>query len=206
MYIIERILIDENNHEASVTCTGESFLITLKDIEALNIAEGDDIDEDTYQHLCEAVSRLACIKKAFEYLSYSDMSAKKLSDKLRSRFDKEIIMDVTELLKERGYLNDVSLAERYARSFYEFKHWGPIRIKSDLYSRGFKQEDIAEACSFLDQTDHRENIRHLVEKKYGTDGERLGMQKQKICAYLYRMGYLYEDICDTVNSMSDTDK
>ncbi|HAN21626.1 MAG: hypothetical protein A2Y15_05810 [Clostridiales bacterium GWF2_36_10] len=201
MFIVERVLIDENNHEANITCGGSSFLITTSDFERLMLNEGDELDEEAYEQLNEANSRLACIKKAFTYLSYGDMSAKKLTDKLCAKFDKNTVTDVVELLKERRYLNDTELAERFAKSFYEFKHWGPIRIKNDLYARGFLKDDINIACEFLEETDHRDNIKSIISEKYGINSELITPQKQKISAYLYRMGYAYGDITDAINSI-----
>lgn len=201
MYPIERIFLNENDHEADIICAGSKFLITQSDFEMLDLCEGEDIDEEKYEQLCEADNRLSCIKKAFTHLSYGDMSSKKLYNKLRKRFDKEIAADVVELLKEHNYLDDSSLAERYAENFYEFKLWGPLRIKNNLYSRGFSREDIDQACLFLDGTDHRENILKLINKKFGNNAEIIIEQKQKVCAYLYRMGYVYSDITDVINSM-----
>ncbi|PKM62358.1 MAG: hypothetical protein CVU97_05810 [Firmicutes bacterium HGW-Firmicutes-21] len=201
MYPVERVSLDGSRHEVNIICAGSSFLITQADFERLNIEEKQSLDEDVYEQLCVSDNRLACIKKAFTHLSYGDMSAKKLTDKLRTKFDKETVNDVVELLRERKYLNDTALAERFAKSFYEFKNWGPIRIKNDLYARGFSREDIDEACAFLEETDHRDNIKRIITDRFGSDTENITEQKQKICAYLFRMGYTYGDITDVINSL-----
>ncbi len=200
MYRVEGILVDYGSHEAQITCAGSVFIITQADFEQLGINEGDCLDEDGYSQLCEAENRLACIKKAFVHLSYGDMSAKKLSEKLKKRFDDETITDVVELLRERNYLNDTLLAAKYAESFHEAKLWGPIRIKSDLYKRGFSKEDIGLACEFLEGADHRDNIKRIITAKYGEEPGEIISQKQKVCAYLYRMGYAYGDITDVIDS------
>jgi regulatory protein len=202
-YIIEKILLDSEKHEASIVCSGSSYLITQADYEDLGISEGDSLDEESFERLCEADTKLSCIKKAFTYLSYGDMSARKLSDKLRIKFDKHIVGEVIELLKNHGYIDDAMLAEKFAKSFYDFKHWGPGRIKSDLYARGFSKEDIDSSCAFLDKLDHREQILLLVYKKFGRDAEAINEQKQKVSAYLYRMGYSYSDISDVLNSIEN---
>lgn len=203
MFVIDRILVDDNKYETNISCAGSTFVITKADFERLNLNEGDEISDELYEELCESETRLACIKKSFTYLSYGDMSAKKMSDKLCAKFDKDIVSDVVELLKERKYLNDAVLAVKYAKSFYEFKLWGPARIKSDLYKRGFLREDINASCEFLEENDHRENIQRIITNKYGVDPEKILIQKQKICAYLYRMGYSYSDITDVISSISD---
>jgi len=200
-YLVSSILLDGQNHEASVICAGTSFLITQSDLELLDISEGDDIDEEKFEQLCEAKTRLACIKKALNHLSYGDMSAKKLGDKLCAKFDKNVVSDVIELLKKRKYLNDTELSARFAESFYSYKLWGPLRIKNDLFSRGFSKEDIEQACAFLDDIDHRENIEKIIRKKFGNDNEKIITQRQKVFAFLYRRGYAYSDITDVINSL-----
>lgn len=202
-YIIEKVLLDSKNHEAGVVCSGASFRITQADFEHLGIFEGETLDEEAFAQLCEADSKLSCIKKAFSYLSYSDMPAKKLADKLRAKFEKHIVDAVIELLKARGYLNDSLLARKYAQNFYEIKRWGPNRIKSELYAKGFAKEDIDASCAFMEELDHREKMRALVVEKFGGDAEAVSGQKQKVSAYLYRMGYSYSDITDVLNSLEN---
>lgn len=202
-YIIEKILLDSEKHEANIVCSGSSYLITQADFESLGFEEGETLDEERFERLCEAERKLACIKKAFTHLSYGDMSAKKLADKLSAKFDKQIVGEVIELLKSHGYLNDAALAEKYARSFYDFKQWGPAKIKSDLYARGFSKEDIDASCAFLDELDHREKILDLIYAKFGRDADKINEQKQKVSAYLYRMGYSYSDITDVINSIEN---
>ena len=203
MYEVERILVDESRNEAEIVCAGSSFLITRADYERLGFSEGERLDEEIYEKLVGADSKLSCIKKAFGHLAYGDMSAKKLSDKLRARFDRDTVSEVIELLKERGYLDDSALAAKYAASFYQFKLWGPMRIKSDLFSRGFSASDAAQACEFLENEDHRENITRLMQQKFGGDRDAISAQRRKISAYLNRMGYAYGDIADVLNSYDD---
>lgn len=201
--MIEKVLLDSDEHEASIVCSGSSYRITQADFEHLGFVEGETLDEERFARLCEADSKLSCIKKAFTYLSYGDLSARKLFDKLRAKFDKSIAGEVIELLKARGYLNDAVLAERYAKNFYELKNWGPNRIKSELYAKGFAKEDIDASCAFLEELDHREKMLALIHNKFGGGAETVGKQKQKVSAYLYRMGYSYSDITDVLNSLDN---
>ena len=124
MFTVTRIYKDENSNEVTVVCNGESYRITVFDFEALKLEEGAEIDEETLDHLTSSVERLSCIKKAFDFLSYGDLSEKQLRDKLCRKFSKELSADVASLFVERGYVNDNELAKRYAETFYEFKNMG----------------------------------------------------------------------------------
>ena len=122
MYIIDQILRYDDSNEAVVVCSGNRYRITVSELIAFDFQEGDEIDDDTVELLDGAVERLACIKKAFDFLSYGDLSEKQLRDKLSKKFPKELSADVASLFVERGYVNDERLAERYAETFYEFKN------------------------------------------------------------------------------------
>ncbi len=196
MFVISKVLEDTGNKEALVVCNGESYKITLHDLQTLDIQTGDRIDEEQHEQLYEAHQRLACIKKSFHYLSYGDMSARKLSDKLKAFFPSDVIEDVIELLSERKYLNDRALVQRYTADFYEFRKYGPARIKDELYKRGFNYEDINQAVESLRDLGYTDNILYLASKKFGSDFQDNKDPKfrQKLIAYLYRMGYTYEDV------------
>ena len=142
MYKINSIRRNDDSNEAVVICNDEYFRITVRDLENLELEEGMDIDDETYQLLNEGVERLSCIKKAFDFLSYGDLSEKQLRDKLMRKFNKELASDVAELFVERGYVNDLRLAERYVETFYVFKNMGFNRIRSELYKRGISKENI----------------------------------------------------------------
>lgn len=195
------IAIYENSekHEVTVKCSGEEFLITQADFRNLDISEGDFVSDEIYSALENAAAKLSCIKSAFSMLSYNDMSSGKLKRKLSQKYDKDIVSEVTDMLKERGYINDSSLALRYAESFYTSKKWGPARIKSELYSRGFSVDDINTAVEELEDKDHSENIRALLAGKYSTEALSDRDTARKAAAYLYRQGYESSDIYGIIN-------
>ncbi len=185
--------------EVTVKCSDESFLITQSDYLSLCISEGDFLDEETAEKLERATVKLSCIKSAFASLSYSDMSSYKLRRKLYQKYDRQVADEVTELLSERGYIDDSALAARYAESFYSSKRWGPIRIKSELFARGFSSSDIENAVAEIEEYDHSENIRYLLECKYSKSQLEDRDTCRKAAAYLYRQGYESSDIYEIIN-------
>ncbi len=186
-------------NEVTVKCSGEDYLVTRADFASLGIAEGDFLDEDAVCALERAAIKLACIKTAFSTLSYNDMSSGKLKRKLSQKYDKDIAEEVTALMSERGYINDSALALRYTEGFYETKCWGPIRIKSELFARGFSSEDITMAVETVEDRDHSDNIRRLLECKYTKEQLADRAVAAKAAAYLYRQGYASSDIYEIIN-------
>ena len=200
MYCIDRIYRDENSNEAVVICSGESYRITAFDLENLSLEEGDEISEDIFELLEQAVLRLSCIKKAFDYLSYGDLSEKQLRDKLTRKFPKELSADVAALFVERGYVNDARLAERYAETFYCFKNMGLAKIRNELYRRGISREDIENALSVYENEDQRERIIEFINLKYDVSKLDDVKYRQKVYAGAIRAGFSSSDVSDVLRN------
>ncbi len=196
MFTIQYILRDDNSNEAVVCCENEKFRITVHDLDVIGIQEGDTVSEEELDLLHEAAERLNCIKKAFDFLSYGDLSEKQLRDKLSRKFSKELSFDVATLFVERGYVNDARLAERYAETFYEFKNMGLNRIRNELYKRGISKEHIDNALEKYEYEDQNERIEEFIRKKY--DISRLGdiNYRRKVYSGCIRGGFNSGDISD----------
>lgn len=196
MYTINAILRDENSNEAVVICNNESYRITVHDVNELAFKEGNDVGEDELDLLTEAVERLSCIKKAFDYLSYGDLSEKQLRDKLCRKFPKELSADVAQLFVERGYVDDAKLAERYAETFYEFKNMGLQRIRNELFRRGISRENIDNAVARYENEDQSERIGEFIKKKYDLSRMEDIKYRQKVYAGAVRAGFSGSDVGD----------
>ncbi len=200
MYIIESILRDSNSNEAVVIFNRNSYRITVHDLDVLGFEEGSAINEEEFDALLEAVERLSCIKKAFDYLSYGDLSEKQLRDKLTRKFSKELSADVAQLFVERGYVDDAKLAERYAETFYEFKNMGLQRIRNELFRRGISRENIENAISKYEYEDQTERIEEFIRKKYDISKMRDIKYRQKVYAGAVRAGFSGSDIGDVLRN------
>ena len=181
--------------EYLIKTTLDSYTITASDFKKLCVSEGDEVDEDLAESLESCALKLKCIKKAFAYLSYGDMSEKKLYTKLTKHFDKKLSAYVASLMVQRGYVNENERALYIAKELYFRSRYGRMRIKSRLYQQMFKREAVEYAVDNLgadDETD-LENIEALMKARYG-DGTPDRDEKQKAVAYLVRMGYSYDGI------------
>lgn len=196
MYTVSDIRRDDNSKEAVVICGKNSFTITVRDLDNIGIQEGDCVTEEQLVALEEAVERLSCIKKAFDFLSYGDLSQKQLRDKLCRKFPKELADSVAELFVERGYVNDERLAERYAETFYEFKNMGLGRIKNEMFRRGISRENIENALSKYENEDQSERIKKFICKKYDVSRLNEVNYRRKVYSGALRAGFRGDDISD----------
>ena len=200
MYKVEVVRRDENSNEVLVVCCGEKYRITAYDFELLGIEDGDSIDESGIEMLVRAGERLSCIKKAFDFLSYGDLSEKQLRDKLSRKFDKTLAEDVAALFVERGYVNDLNLAKRYTETFYEVKNMGINRIRNELFRRGISKENIDDALSEYEYEDQTERIREFIIKKYDLSRMNDIKYRQKVYSGALRAGFSGSDIGDVIRN------
>lgn len=200
MLVVNAVYRDDNSNEAVVVCGGERYRITVHDLDMLGIEEGGTVSDEDVDTLTAAVERLSCIKKAFEFLSYGDLSEKQLRDKLMRKFSKELSADVAELFVERGYVNDARLAERYAETFYEFKNMGLGRIRDELYRRGISRENIENVLEKYTDLDQRDRVDEFICKKYDVTKMNDVNYKRKVYAGALRAGFSSSDISDVIRS------
>lgn len=194
---IEGVTVHEGSHELTVSCGGEEYLMTEADFLSMGISESGEADTEKLRFASE---KLSCIKKAETYLSYSDFSEKKLKEKLNGKFEEEIISAVINLLSEKGYIDDSSLAGRWADELVKTRYWGRIRIKNYLYEKGFRREDIENALGCVNEEALEENLSFLIgrESSGGKYDLSDGKSKVKLSNYLYRMGYSWDEIKQTL--------
>ena len=200
MYRVNEVRRSDGGNEALVVCENERFLITSHDLDVIGVEEGALIGEEEYVSLCEARERLACIKKAFEHLSYGDLSMRQLRDKLRRKYPPELSGQVAELFAERGYVDDARLAERYAETFYEFKNMGPGKIREQLYRRGISREDIENALAKYENENQYDRIRELLVNKYKVELLSDEKYRRKVYSGLVRAGYSGGDVAEVLRN------
>lgn len=138
------------------------------------------------------------IKKGLSILSFADNTKKSLVRKLMQKgFSRVSAESAADFLEESGYINEMASAELLARDIAVKKLYGPRRICSALYEKGFAKEAVDGALDSLDV-----DFAYLCAKRIKAMG---GVQifadrakKQKAVAALLRYGYSYDDIKEAV--------
>ena len=199
-YPVERVDRSEEKHEAIVICAGR-HRITIHDCDKLGLKPGMTLDEDGFALLIEAEQRLACVQKALSLLEYGDLSKRRMIEKLRTRFPASLAVETADLLEERGYLDDLRLAKRYAENYDELRSYGPMRIKEELYRKGFSADVIEEALRPYRNAEHRDRIREMLLKKYSEEQLSDPAVRQKANAWLSRQGYTWSEISDVLQTI-----
>lgn len=188
--------------EAEVSADGSVFRITIADFELLGIEDGAAADEDGLSALEEAAEKLSCIKKSQVYLSYRALPARKLEQKLKKAgFSEESIEKTVELLIKKGYLNDEELCYDYAVAMRDSKRFGVSRLRKELYGKGFSRECVEDALAkAFEGYETEDPILELLAKKFPSLQAEDRQARAKAVAYLYRMGYSYDDINNAIEA------
>ena len=121
--------------------------------------------------------------KAMALLAISDMSERKLREKLSAKgFSKEEIYEAVEKLKTEGYLSDDRLIENLVNYYAKKKFYGKYRIKLELLSK-FDRKSVDRAFDgACDVIDFKALAAEFAQKeiKKGTDREKLIRKLQRL--------------------------
>lgn len=159
---------------------------------SLSYTDGCEIGDDEWQELTFTVSSRQAYAQALRFLTLRAHSAEELYQKLLKKHSPESAAFAVARCRELGFIDDVDFASRYALELAERKHYGPSRIRQELYAKGIDRELIDETVSQLD-FDYAQSVRDMVEKKYRDclDSEK---GRRKMTAGLMRLGFSYADI------------
>ena len=131
-------------------------------------------------------------EKGVYYLQFSSKTEEEMRRKLAEQgFSPASVDSAVKFLKERRYLNDEDYARRYLEK--NGKKKSRKQLQYELSRKGISRE-ILELVFEEMPGDEREQILEILRKRqFPLDGGELE-EKKKICAYLARRGYSWDDI------------
>lgn len=209
--IILKSYNSKGGSEVTLECElKEKYTITLADAKRLGLAELTEEDfpiEFSDDELIVFLSqKLKAIKYASYLLQFSDKSEKVLKQKMREKeYSSEVIDEALKVMREGGIISDGNLCLRKYLSIANSKLYGPHRIKSELFSKGFSAEDIKNAEESAD-IDFEELCRELCEKLLSSGRINLSdrKEKDKFKAKLSRYGYGFDVISSVLNNFASS--
>ena len=161
---------------------------------------GKELDVNTLDRIEKSTLLVKAKAKAYNFLSYGDMSANTLKTKLtRAGFDDGISDLCVVSMIESGYIDD----GRYARSLASYlatvKNYGPRRIEQEMYLKGLSRELSQNAIDELD-VDFCETIKAHIPKSFDFNDKK---SRQKLCAALVRRGFDFDTINYVIKEPDD---
>ena len=209
--IIIKSYISKGGSEVTLECEfREKYTITLADAKRLGLygLEEDEFpiefrDDELIMFLAE---KLKAIRYALYLLGFSDKSEKILRMKMKEKeYSQEVIDEALGVMKSSGYLSDEDMSLKKYVSIASSKKYGPRRIKSELYSKGFSDDDIRNAEANTD-IDFEALLYDLCEKLLSNGRTNLCDKeaREKFKAKLLRYGYCFDMIDKVLRDFSQT--
>ena len=150
-------------------------------------------------------TREQALQKLQRYCAYQDRCHAEVRTKLLSLgiYGDDLEEIIVELIGE-NYLNEERFARSYARGKFRFKCWGRIRITQELKSRRISDYLIRKALEEIDETEYRQALYDLLDKKLALiSADNDFEKKQKLAGYAQRRGFEGELIWETVGEVLD---
>jgi len=142
--------------------------------------------------------------KILAYCAKKECSHQDVRKKLKEwQVNYEHIEELICYLIEHNFLNESRFACLYARSKFNQKGWGWVKIRKELLCKNISDYCINEAYKELDKNDYLSKLEALmIKKKEGYSGNHL-VVKGKVFSYLVQKGYEYSLITDKYKELYD---
>ncbi|MCG9970716.1 regulatory protein RecX [Christiangramia crocea] len=144
------------------------------------------------------------LQKLMHFCAYRDRSQKEVEDKLNGmRMIPEAKEKIIISLMQDGFLNEERFARSFVRGKFRIKKWGRIKITQELKKREISRPVIKLGLSEINETEYRNTLYDLAEKKSEKINESNPFKKKKKLAdHLLRKGYETSLVFDCVNEIT----
>ena len=158
----------------------------------LNFIPNDsEISEEEFEKLVEKIERRKAVNKCYDIWSRRDHSKKELERKLLKTVSYENARYATELMIEKGFIDD----NKYAEKLFEYlseKKYSKSHIVAEMRKRGI-DKDIVDDVVTCREIDSVAVICDLLNSKYSLK-LKAENGKEKVISALLRKGFSYSDI------------
>ena len=167
-----------------------------------------EIDDKLFKEITEYNDRLEAYYKSLKYITKKLRTEKEIYKYLDKDYSKEIILETIDKLKRMGYLNKELYLKSYLSDQVHMSLNGPNKIKKDLVSLGYDEDEIKESIESIDNDIWLDKVQKIVNKKIKSN-RNLGSNKlkEKLVYDLSNMGYykwMIEDIIHSTEFSSDS--
>lgn len=169
-----------------------------------NLLVNKEMDKSGFNEIVKYNDFLDGYYKAIKYIN------KKLRTELEiDKYLKKLgigsnnISRIIELLYKDGYLNKEMYVKAYISDQYNLTLNGPLKVKKDLISLGYEENEIIE---FLNNYEWKSRIGKIVNKKIKLNHKLSNNAlKIKILNDIIKMGYIKEDIISCLDKIDLSD-
>lgn len=171
-----------------------AFVLYRGELSRYRIEQDKELSPQTYEELVFQVLGKRARLYAMRLLERGDRTEAELYRKLEQKgYPKEAVKEAVAYVKGFHYIDDFRYASGYVGRQRGVK--GPARLKMELLQKGVDRETVDRVLEkSREETDAREAVRTLVEKKRRGKGALEKKEKQRLYAFLLRRGFASQDV------------
>ncbi len=168
-----------------------SFSLSAQALLDAKIINGQALTADDVAHYKKLAGEDKAYGLALAYVARRMRSEGELRDYFRRKqYDVELAEALLARLKLAHFVDDYEFATRWVENRRLLKATSTRRLKLELQQKKVSN-DIIQMVLTEDETDERQVLRELIEKK---QKQSRYQDSQKLIAYLARQGFKYDDI------------
>ncbi len=196
--IITKIGYDDKTNLFIIETQKESFQVSYEDYEKFHLQKDQEIDSDLYKNLKLIALKNKAYGDAINFLSYRIRTEKEINDKLKKKYNEDIIEIIMERLQAEGLINDSYFAKIYIESKLNSTNWSIRKVQYQLKNLGVENNIIQEELAKIDsQNAEYNNAKRIIEKqidRWKSKYKENYLLKNKLYSYLSSRGFQYDTI------------
>lgn len=184
---VNKIEKDKNNNYLITLINGNQYQFYDDIIIKYQIFQNKNLLESELKDILKENNELEVYYNALKILSKKLKAESELRKIfLIKKYPKPTIENTIKRLKKEGYLNNKVFIQSYINDKFKFNNYGPLRLKKDLITLGFKENEITPYLNL----DYNEKIKQLIAKKIKLNNKlNCNLLKLNIINYLTNLGY-----------------
>lgn len=141
------------------------------------------------------------LKRLRKYCAYQDRCQKEVREKLYNwGFGYADAGELIVRLIEEQFLDEERFARAYARGKFNNNSWGRRKIIQGLRRKGITEQLRDIALEEIDESDYRQKLREILEKKWSTMRSPGSLDfKQRLAHYAIQKGFEFSLVWELIN-------
>lgn len=205
--VITKIEVQKNKKDRVNVYIDEeySFSCSMELVYSHELKKNKIVDVDEIKDVVSDDNYIYCKETALKIIERTLKTEKEVEIKLRQKgFEENLIDKAISFLKKYDFVNDNKYIKCYVKE--KIKKDGKNKIKYNLMKKGIREDLIEKELNEvnIDKQQYYNTLMELARKKYEIlskkEADKLKVKK-KICDYLLRKGYLWEEIKPVLNDL-----
>ena len=165
--------------------------------------DGDEITETQLNELKKDGGLQLAYEAAMRMLSLRSHSKSELKRKLNEKYSPEEVESALKKCEDYGFIDDFRFAENYARELFEYKHFAPARIRTELLKKGVGRDEIDAALEALSENEDLDDGLVAAVEKLHLTYPLTEKDRQRAVRRLVGMGYRFGEIKKALEEISN---